>query len=73
MSRDFTYIDDIVEGIIRALDKPAASNAHWDGKQPDPAISGTIPNGGISVMVSPMISWDFIHAIEGYAWNEGNY
>ena len=37
--RDFTYIDDIVEGIIRVLDKPALPNPNWDSKNPDPATS----------------------------------
>ena len=37
--RDFTYIDDIVEGVIRVLDKPAQSNPDWNGEQPDPASS----------------------------------
>jgi UDP-glucuronate 4-epimerase len=39
MQRDFTYIDDVVEGVIRASDRPAASNAAWDGADPDPASS----------------------------------
>ena len=39
MVRDFTYIDDIVEGICRVLDQPAAPNADWNGKSPDPASS----------------------------------
>lgn len=37
--RDFTYIDDIVEGIIRTLDHPAQSNRVWDGTHPDPSTS----------------------------------
>jgi len=37
--RDFTYIDDIVEGVIRVLDKPAESNPDWDGSNPDTATS----------------------------------
>jgi len=37
--RDFTYIDDIVEGIVRVLDKPASPNLDWDGNDPDPASS----------------------------------
>lgn len=37
--RDFTYIDDIVEGIIRTLDRPAPSNLKWNGKNPDPGTS----------------------------------
>lgn len=37
--RDFTYIDDIVEGVIRTLDNVAASNSEWSGDTPDPATS----------------------------------
>ena len=37
--RDFTYIDDIIEGVIRVLDKPAKSNNNWTGDNPDPATS----------------------------------
>ena len=37
--RDFTYIDDIVEGVIRALDRVAAPNPDWSGDAPDPATS----------------------------------
>jgi UDP-glucuronate 4-epimerase len=39
MRRDFTYIDDIVEGVIRTLDRPAAPNAQWSGDRPDPGTS----------------------------------
>jgi UDP-glucuronate 4-epimerase len=39
MRRDFTYVDDIVEGIVRLMKKPATGNAQWDGKKPDPATS----------------------------------
>ena len=37
--RDFTYIDDIVEGIVRCLDKVAAPNPEWDSDNPDPGTS----------------------------------
>jgi UDP-glucuronate 4-epimerase len=37
--RDFTYVDDIVEGMIRVLDKPAAANPVWRGDSPDPGSS----------------------------------
>jgi UDP-glucuronate 4-epimerase len=37
--RDFTYIDDIVEGVIRTLDHTAQPNPEWSGKHPDPATS----------------------------------
>ena len=38
-SRDFTYIDDIVEGVIRASDDIAQPNSDWDSNNPDPATS----------------------------------
>ncbi len=37
--RDFTYVDDIVEGVVRTLDKVATPNTLWDSDQPDPASS----------------------------------
>jgi UDP-glucuronate 4-epimerase len=37
--RDFTYIDDIVEGVIRTLDHTARANPDWSGKNPDSATS----------------------------------
>ena len=39
MMRDFTYIDDIVEGVIRVLDKPATANPDFDLSDPDPSSS----------------------------------
>jgi UDP-glucuronate 4-epimerase len=39
MIRDFTYVDDIVEGVIRTLDQPAQPNPEWNGDDPDPATS----------------------------------
>lgn len=38
-TRDFTYIDDIVQGVVRTLDKVAEPNAAWSGDAPDPATS----------------------------------
>jgi UDP-glucuronate 4-epimerase len=43
MQRDFTYVDDIVEGVLAGLDRPAAINAAWDPQAPDPATSGVAP------------------------------
>jgi UDP-glucuronate 4-epimerase len=37
--RDFTYIDDIVEGLIRILDRPAPPNPNWSSDNPDPGTS----------------------------------
>lgn len=39
MQRDFTYVDDIVEGIVRVLDRPAQPNPAWTGDHPDSATS----------------------------------
>jgi len=39
MIRDFTYVDDIAEGVIRVLDRPARPNPEWRGDAPDPATS----------------------------------
>ena len=39
MVRDFTYVDDIVEGVVRVIDRPAAPDPAWRGDEPDPATS----------------------------------
>jgi UDP-glucuronate 4-epimerase len=39
MVRDFTYVDDIVEGIVRVIGQPAAPRPSWSGDRPDPATS----------------------------------
>ncbi len=62
--RDFTYIDDIVEGVIRILDHPAPSNPQWSGAQPDPGTSPApwrVYNIGNN---SPVELLDYISAIE---------
>ena len=64
MLRDFTYIDDIVEGVIRVINHVATPNLLWDGVNPDPSTSSApyrIYNIGNSQPVKLM---DFIHAIE---------
>lgn len=43
MQRDFTYVDDIVSGIVAALDRPAQVDPNWDALSPDPATSGVAP------------------------------
>ena len=62
--RDFTYIDDIVEGVIRVLDKPAEPNPEWDGANPDPGTSNApwrVYNIGNN---SPVELMDYIAALE---------
>ena len=39
MERDFTYIDDIVEGVLRVMDHVPTPNPEWSGDRPDPATS----------------------------------
>lgn len=39
MARDFTYIDDIIEGVVRVIEKPPVPNPAWDKSNPDPATS----------------------------------
>lgn len=39
MKRDFTYIDDIIEGLVRIMDRIPVSNPKWDGTNPDPGSS----------------------------------
>ena len=41
--RSFTYVDDIVEGVMRTLDKVPVKSLDWDGELPDPASSGVAP------------------------------
>jgi UDP-glucuronate 4-epimerase len=63
-TRDFTYIDDIVEGVIRVIDRPATPNQNWDGENPNPGSSlapWRIYNIGNN---SPIEILDYIKAIE---------
>ncbi len=62
--RDFTYVDDIVEGVIRVLDKPAVSNPEWSSAKPDPSSSSApwrVCNIGNN---QPVELLDYIAAIE---------
>jgi len=62
--RDFTYIDDIVEGVIRVIDNPAQPNPNWSGDNPDSGTSKApwrVYNIGNN---SPVELMDYITAIE---------
>ncbi len=64
MLRDFTYIDDIVEGVVRVIDNIPTPNPQWNGKNPDPHSSKApykIYNIGNN---NPVKLMDFIEAIE---------
>ena len=63
-TRDFTFVSDIVEGVIRACDNPAQPNPDWDAHQPDPATSNApyrIYNIGNN---SPVKLTEYIEALE---------
>lgn len=63
-ARDFTYIDDIVEGVVRTLDKVATPDPAWSSNDPDPSTSAApwrVYNIGNS---NPVELLDFIAAIE---------
>lgn len=64
MARDFTYVDDIVEGVVRVIDHPPGGNASWSGQAPQPSNSKSpyqIYNIGKN---EPVKLLDFIVAIE---------
>jgi UDP-glucuronate 4-epimerase len=64
MIRDFTFIDDVAEGVVRTLDRPAAADPNWNADDPDPATSNApyrIFNIGNN---QPVPLLDFITAIE---------
>jgi UDP-glucuronate 4-epimerase len=64
MQRDFTYIDDITEGVIRVMDKPATPNEDWESGNPDPGTS-TAPYRIFNIgNNNPVMLMDFIAAIE---------
>ena len=62
--RDFTYVEDIVEGVVRVLDMPAAPNPAWNGAKPDPG-SSTAPWRVYNIGNSrPVELMDYIAALE---------
>ena len=64
-TRDFTFIDDIVNGIIKTIEKPATGNTKWNSDHPDPATSMApwqIFNIGNN---NPVNLMDYIKALEG--------
>ncbi len=64
MRRDFTYIDDIVEGVVRVIDTPATPNTDWNGDAPDPGTS-TAPYRLYNIgNNSPVQLAEFIEALE---------
>lgn len=70
LRRDFTYIDDIVEGVIRVLDRPAMADPDFDPAAPDPG-RGKVPYRVFNIgNNNPVELMDFIHAIEAAVGRE---
>lgn len=71
--RSFTYIDDVVEGVVRTLDCVAEPNVDWSGDDPDPASSGIAPyrlfNIGNETSVELM---RYIEVLEGCLGRKAN-
>ena len=68
MKRDFTYIDDIVEGVVRTMDRPALPNPEWTGDDPDPGTSNApyrVYNIGNSQSVHLMYLIELIEGLLG--------
>ena len=64
MGRDFTYVEDIVEGVFRVLDKPAKTNPDWDSSNPDPA-SSCVPYRIYNIgNANPVRLLDYIETLE---------
>lgn len=73
MVRDFTYIDDIVDGIIKIHDRPATPNPNWDPNKPDPATSYApyrLYNIGNN---NPVQLMDFVNALEEKLGKKAKY
>jgi len=72
MSRDFTYVDDIVESVKRLIPKPPqANNPKFDPKKPDPSMS-TAPYQLFNVgNNSPVALMDYVHAVENALGKKG--
>ncbi len=70
MMRDFTYVDDIVEGVVKVIDNPSKPDENWNPENPDPS-SSTAPFKVYNIGNSkPVKLMDFIEAIEKHVGKE---
>ena len=72
MKRDFTYVEDIINGIVNVLDQPAQPSPEWNTKIPDPSISSApyrVFNLGNNCPVDLI---DFIHELERNCGKKAN-
>jgi UDP-glucuronate 4-epimerase len=64
MRRDFTYVDDVVEGVVRIAERPAQPDSAWSGAQPDPATA-QVPYRLYNIgNDSPVELMEFVGALE---------
>jgi len=72
MERDFTFVEDIVQGIIKTIDNPPRGNGEWDGNAPDPS-SGRAPYKIYNIGNNkPVALMDFIRTIEEITGKKAN-
>ncbi len=65
LARDFTYIDDIVEGVVRVAKHPPTIDAAWSADAPDPASSGVAPHRVFNIgRGEPVKLMDFVSTLE---------
>lgn len=65
MKRDFTFVEDIVEGIVRVMDRVATVDEHWDANAPNPDTSGVAPFRLYNIgRGAPVDLMDFIRTLE---------
>lgn len=73
MERDFTFIDDLVDGIVGLLDVVPGTNAAWSGRDPDPPTSGVGPWRVFNIgNASPVSLMRYIEAVEQCLGREAN-
>ena len=65
MSRDFTYVKDVAEAVVRLIDHVPAADPEWDAKSPDPASSGVAPHRVFNVgNASPVPLMTYIELLQ---------
>ncbi len=65
MKRDFTFVEDIVEGVVRVMDRVATVDEHWDANAPNPDTSGVAPFRVYNIgRGAPVELMDFIRTLE---------
>jgi len=74
MSRDFTYVGDIVEGLIQVLALPPEADSDWDAAKPEPGMSGVAPHRVFNIgNGNPVSLMHYIEVLEACLGRKANY